>query len=331
MIYVYAERARRGAFQTMAERQPDAFFSYVRSDDDHDAGKISELRECLEGEIKMQTGRTFHIFQDRNDIRWGEQWKERIEDALFGVTFLIPIVTPSYFQSHACRTEFETFLVREKALGEERLILPIYYVFSDEMDEGLDPSDPIAKVLRARNWADWRKFRFETLTSPAVRIAIASLATTIKSTMKQLEAVFAAYKEDASVPAKSHPMPSITPALARVPPTPYVPEVPVARRTGFSQKIFDQVSKNGYYAYTTRFDEIIRPSEVSEPSDTMKLHAFLLNRLRKEINEYHGKHERKSHGNSVLGIDNFQCSVQRYYPERGTWVHDTRLEGGPVA
>jgi cobaltochelatase CobT len=131
----------------MPEREPVAFFSYVRSDDDHDSGRISQLRQQLEGEVKMQTGRPFHIFQDRNDIKWGEQWKERIEDALLDVTFLIPIVTPSYFQSHACRMEFETFLVREKALGEERLILPIYYVSCDEMDENSDPSDAIANVL----------------------------------------------------------------------------------------------------------------------------------------------------------------------------------------
>src|SRR6516164_4758365 len=75
----------------MAEREPVAFFSYVRSDDAHDFGRISELRRSLEGEVKMQTGFAFHIFQDRNDITWGEQWKERIESALRGVTFLIPI------------------------------------------------------------------------------------------------------------------------------------------------------------------------------------------------------------------------------------------------
>lgn len=125
----------------MASREPAAFISYVRSDDDHDAGRITELRQRLEGEVKMQTGRTFHIFQDRNDIRWGQQWKERIEDALLDVTFLIPIVTPSYFQSHACRTEFDTFLIREKAIGENRLILPIYYVTCDEMEDGFDPPD----------------------------------------------------------------------------------------------------------------------------------------------------------------------------------------------
>jgi cobaltochelatase CobT len=264
----------------MVEREPVAFFSYVRSDDDHDGGKISLLQEYLEGEVKMQTGRTFHIFQDRIDIRWGEQWKERIEEALFGVTFLVPIVTPSYFRSHACRMEFDTFLVRERALGEEeRLILPIYYVPCDEMDEGVDPPDPIAKVLRARNWADWRKFRFQTLTSPAVRVAIASLATTIKSTMKELEAIFAASEVDASVTAKSHPIVSTTTAVATVPLGPYAPEVPVVRAKRFSRKILDQVSKNPYYAYTTRFDEVITPSEVSDASETMAIFTLRKQRL----------------------------------------------------
>jgi len=72
----------------------------------------------------MQTGMPFPIFQDRNDLRWGQQWKSRIEDALLDVTFLIPVVTPSYFRSPACKKEFDTFLVRENTLGEDRLILP---------------------------------------------------------------------------------------------------------------------------------------------------------------------------------------------------------------
>jgi hypothetical protein len=57
----------------MTKNDPVAFLSYVRSDDDHDGGRITELRQRLEGEVRMQTGLPFHIFQDRNDIRWGHQ------------------------------------------------------------------------------------------------------------------------------------------------------------------------------------------------------------------------------------------------------------------
>ncbi|WP_172900054.1 hypothetical protein [Bradyrhizobium erythrophlei] len=55
----------------MAERQLIAFLSYVRSDDDHDGGRITAFRKRLEGEVRMQTGQAFEIFQDRNDISWG--------------------------------------------------------------------------------------------------------------------------------------------------------------------------------------------------------------------------------------------------------------------
>ena len=71
----------------MADIEPVAFLSYVRADDDHDAGRITALREYLEGEVKMQTGRSFSIFQDRNDLTWGQQWEQRIDKALLTLLF----------------------------------------------------------------------------------------------------------------------------------------------------------------------------------------------------------------------------------------------------
>jgi cobaltochelatase CobT len=266
----------------MAEREPVAFLSYVRSDDAHDFGRISELRRSLEGEVKIQTGHAFHIFQDRNDISWGEQWKERIESALRGVTFLIPIVTPSYFQSPACRSEFHTFLIRERELGEERLILPIYYVSCDEMDSDLEAADEIATVLKARNWADWRGFRFTELTSPQLREQIASLAKGIKSTIKALEAVLAAAESTVST-AESAPQIRALPSNSPVPP--YRPEVPAIRISPgmlFSEQIYNEVINHPYYAYTTAYDEVVTPSEMLQPTEAMDLHSKLLKYLRSE-------------------------------------------------
>ena len=40
----------------MTIREPVAFLSYVRSDDEHDWGRITKLRQRLEGEVKIQTG-----------------------------------------------------------------------------------------------------------------------------------------------------------------------------------------------------------------------------------------------------------------------------------
>ena len=77
-------------------RQPAAFMSYVRLDDQHEGGKLTQFRERLAAEVRLQTGDEFPIFQDRNDIAWGQNWQARIDETLDAVTLLIPIITPSF-------------------------------------------------------------------------------------------------------------------------------------------------------------------------------------------------------------------------------------------
>jgi cobaltochelatase CobT len=264
----------------MPSREAVAFLSYVRSDDAHDFGRITELRQSLEGEIKMQTGQAFHIFQDRNDISWGEQWKARIENALHGVTFLIPIVTPSYFQSPACRSEFHTFLIRERELGEERLILPIYYVSCDEMDATTETTDEMVSVLRARNWTDWRGFRFNRIDSPEIREQLAILAITIKSTIKTLESIFATSQSATRPPEKlEHVIESPIkpqPPVVQVTETLTIPAIRPSPHGVFDKENYQLVINNHYYAYTTFYDEVIIPSELVPAAETMELHSRLL-------------------------------------------------------
>jgi TIR domain len=136
---------------------PAAFMSYVRFDDAHDDGQLSAFRERLAAEVRMQTGDEFPIFQDRNDIAWGQNWRKRIEETLDAVTLLLVIVTPGLFKSPACRDEVTRFLEREKELGRGDLILPVYYVSARQMD---DPeartADELASLLWSRQYADWR-------------------------------------------------------------------------------------------------------------------------------------------------------------------------------
>ena len=73
-------------------RKPVAFMSYAHVDNKY--GQLSEFRERLSHEVHMQTGEEFPIFQDRDDISLGQNWRQRIEEALAEeVTFLIPIIT----------------------------------------------------------------------------------------------------------------------------------------------------------------------------------------------------------------------------------------------
>lgn len=172
----------------MAENHPLAFMSYVRFDDQHENGRLTEFRNRLSGEIRMQTGIDFSIFQDRNDIQWGQNWKERIEDSLDEVTFLIPIITPSFFNSAACRAEFERFLSREKKLRRNDLILPVYYVGSPVLDEeSKRAKDNLAQEIANHQYADWRELRFEPFTSPQVGKTLAHLAVQIRDALDKAQ------------------------------------------------------------------------------------------------------------------------------------------------
>jgi TIR domain len=92
--------------------QAAGFLSYVQTDDEDDNGRISALADDLRAQYRMQTGEKFELFVDRESIQWGEAWEHRIENAIAGTTFFIPVITPSYFQSRACRKELLKF-VRE--------------------------------------------------------------------------------------------------------------------------------------------------------------------------------------------------------------------------
>ncbi|NUO84348.1 toll/interleukin-1 receptor domain-containing protein [candidate division KSB1 bacterium] len=156
-------------------QKPIAFLSYVHFDDQHENGRLTQFRERLSAEMRIQSGNEFIIFQDRDDIAWGQLWKERIEESLDEVTFLIPIITPSYFKSPTCRFELERFLEREKKLNRNDLILPVYYVDCPVLNEETKrSSDKLAEVVAARQYVDWRELRFEAFTSPQAGLTMSS-------------------------------------------------------------------------------------------------------------------------------------------------------------
>lgn len=186
---------------------PIAFLSYVRADDEHEQGRLSELCRRLAAEVRMQTGKPFEIFQDNKDIQWGHAWQDRIESGLDEATFLICIITPAYFEREWCRKEFLAFRGKERKLGRQDLILPIYYVEADQFsDEELRRSDEVARILAERQYADWRDLRFEPWSTPEVGKAFAKLATQIRSALKAVRSSKAplpeAQRPTAPAPAK---------------------------------------------------------------------------------------------------------------------------------
>jgi parallel beta-helix repeat protein len=208
----------------MMRRKPAAFMSYVRFDDQHDDGQLSRFRERLSAEVQVQTGEEFPIFQDRHDIAWGQNWRARIEESLDAVTLLIPIISPSFFRSPACRDELTRFLRRERDLGRQDLILSVYYISSPKLD---DPkwrkADKLAEVLATRQYADWRELRFEPFTSPLVRKALAQLASRMRDTFWQEQ------RTQAARPSRSRRAATQTAGSKATPAEPAVADRPSAK------------------------------------------------------------------------------------------------------
>jgi parallel beta-helix repeat protein len=149
---------------------------------------LTQFRGNLSAEVRVQTGEEFPIFQDRKDILWGEQWKKRIEESLDEVTFLVPIVTPSFFKSTACRKELQQFLLWERNVKRDDLILPVYYVECPLLtDQEQCVRDELAQAIAGCQYADWRDLRFEPFTSPDVCTRLADMAVHIRDALERVQ------------------------------------------------------------------------------------------------------------------------------------------------
>lgn len=170
----------------MDKQHYDAFLSYTRFDDKNDGGHLTELRERLGNEVQAQTGKPFSIFQDVDDIKLGQQFAERIAVTLHSVTFLIPILTPSFFNSTYCREELRQFLARERQLGRNDLVLPVYYIRCPVLEEpGERAKDALAQEIARRQRADWRGIRFKPFGAEEVRKMLAQMARHIYESMRR--------------------------------------------------------------------------------------------------------------------------------------------------
>jgi hypothetical protein len=114
-------------------KRPDAFLSYARLDDETSPrGTITWLRTELDSQINAEIGRgKFTIFQDTDGIATGEHWPSLLEDMLQRARFLIPVLSPSYFNSTNCMFELAKFHGYELSAGRQDLIFPIYFRDAD--------------------------------------------------------------------------------------------------------------------------------------------------------------------------------------------------------
>lgn len=171
-------------------RRPRVFLSYARQADRRDDQAVSTLRQALEGELHLLTGEPFDIFQDWQDIGWGQDWRRRIQEALDESLFVIPLLTEGLFKSEVCREELELFRAREQSLARDDLFLPLLYARCPSLERHRD--DPLVALMNARNWHDWRDLRHEPSTSATYRRAVTRLAERLIEAVERTEPLAAA-------------------------------------------------------------------------------------------------------------------------------------------
>jgi TIR domain len=168
----------------MAHEAAAVFWSYAHEDNRLDGGNILALAEKLSFEYSLISGDELQLFSDR-DIKWGEEWERRIDNALMQTTFFIAVVTPRYFESSECRREATALYGKATALGVGDLLLPILYAPIPNFSK--DNQDELIALLSSYQYTDWRGLRLESPDSAEYRRgvhAIAERLLQVESTVK---------------------------------------------------------------------------------------------------------------------------------------------------
>jgi hypothetical protein len=167
------------------------FWSYAREDDALDGGSILRLSRLLMEEYNLLSGEPLNLSVDRNDIAWGEEWRQRIDSSIAGTTFFIPVVTPRYFTRPECRRELLEFAAKAKMLDAEELLLPILYIETRGLSTD-SPDEAVALVARTQH-VDWHTNRLLEPQSREYRVAVNALARRLLDIAKKVaEAQFKA-------------------------------------------------------------------------------------------------------------------------------------------
>ena len=106
--------------------------SYARTENDP---YLHKFFDELSIEVRRQLAkkdRDVVGFFDQRTLERGDEWEEKIFDAVNESSALVALYSPSFFQSETCRREVSAFLARQKARDEKAagpaVILPIEWV-----------------------------------------------------------------------------------------------------------------------------------------------------------------------------------------------------------
>lgn len=162
-----------------------AFWSYAHSDNEREKNRVLRLADLLTAEYEVLTGTTIEIFTDKAEIRWGEDFRDKLDEALQETTFFIPILSPTYFLRDECRGEMSQFVRSATALGLDQLLLSVRYVPVPDLRE--ESADELKAVAARMQFEPWDHLRLLDEGSSEHRAAVHRLASRLVDLTRQFE------------------------------------------------------------------------------------------------------------------------------------------------
>lgn len=169
--------------ETVGPGQVSVFLSYVHKDDESWGGAIVRTARDLVTMLESETGETVRLFTD-HDIAWGQEWKRRLSDELDAATFLIPVVSPLYLRSEACRAELLEFSSKVDAQDRRSAILPLVWKMPAALT-GDVVGDEVVSLLRDAQFVDWTNNRALDRESGVYRGALVMLAERLQKRLTE--------------------------------------------------------------------------------------------------------------------------------------------------
>jgi TIR domain len=174
-----------------------AFWSYAHSDDDGSDGQIKRLKELVDHAFKRHSGEALKSFFDRHGdhrLEWGDEWREKISTTIWGTTFFIAVISPSYLKSTSCQDEFMQFWEKARDSGLEELLLPILWV-KVYPETGIEQQ--IWEIAKEHQYVDWTSIRKTDEKSPEYKGLIDEMGERLADAARKVSKKPEAIREDA--------------------------------------------------------------------------------------------------------------------------------------
>jgi Tol biopolymer transport system component len=192
--------------------EPIVFISYARSDTTIDEQWLSKFRKHLQQALYDQTGGlNSHIEQEHLHVTWGSKWAEHMEEGPEQAIFLVPVITPGFFDDDACKEECEGFLQRETAMGRDDLIIPMYYETFAPMNDPSRLDDRRRRLVEQLNDhtpVEWRHMSGDPISASHVQAQVQEMARRIAEGVHRTPATDTAQTAAAAAAASASSSPS---------------------------------------------------------------------------------------------------------------------------